>query len=124
MPRSKELGKLVENLCTSLSACTWEEFVRRQRGRSCLAPGVGKLPHPAAGLLDRLRTDGAPVVFTTPDWDPQRIVAAIERGAHQSARSYQGFLENDMGDMIPKEYWIMSSPSTGSRTSRACASPP
>ena len=107
MPRSKELGKLVEDLCAKLSERTWVDFIQHQRGCSCLAPGVGNLPHPAAKLLDRLRIDGAPVSFTTADWDPARIVAAIERGAHQSAKAYQGFLEADMGDMIPKEYWIV-----------------
>ena len=54
-----ELGKLVQEMAARLSqADSFEDFVESSRLPSDLHPEVGRLPHPAAGLLDDLRTGG------------------------------------------------------------------
>ena len=109
MPRSRDLGKLVQSFSATLSiSASWEEFVRSVRGRPCLAESVRTLPHPAAPLLHHLRTVGAPVSCKSAhEWSADRLAAAIERGSHGSTRSYLGFLESDMVDMCRKSYWIV-----------------
>ena len=108
MPRSVELGKLVERFtCTQQNSPTWPSFLRQIRGRSCLHPRIGELPHDAAPYLAKLRSIGAPVEVTTPTWTTQQKLEAITRGPHQSSRAYLGFLESEMVDMITQKFWIV-----------------
>jgi hypothetical protein len=62
-----ELGKLVEKHSELFKILPWTEFVHKVRGRSCIAPLVSTLPHPAANLLEELRSAGAPVLCVTPE---------------------------------------------------------
>ena len=97
LPRSVELGKLVERLtCTLTGSSSWLSFLQRIRGKSCLHPKVGELPHPAAPYLATLRSVGATVTVNTPPWTLKQKDQAMERGSHQSSRSYLGFLESEM----------------------------
>ena len=103
-----ELGKLVSELTATYLACNrnWPQFVRRVRTRPCLHHHVQNLPHPAAKYLGQLRTIGAPVQCSTPDWTLNRRNDAAYRGSHQSASQYLSFSESEMADMIRKGYWI------------------
>ena len=109
MERSPELGKLANQFHSLLQrAPSWDAFVRKVRGRSCLAPSLEALSHPAAvELLVPLRDDGAPVEFTTTEWSQDRLQDAIDRGSHASAHDYLGFTEREMVDFIHKGYWIV-----------------
>jgi hypothetical protein len=102
-----ELGKLVDSHVEMLSSLSWTSFVTRARGKSCIAPLVATLPHPAANLLDELRKVGAPVLSTTPEWSAERRQAAIDRGSHKSATEYHEFVNEEMTDMINKRYWVV-----------------
>ena len=108
MPRTMELGKLVSELTATYLASNrnWPKFVRRVRTRPCLHHHVQNLPHPAAKYLGRLRTIGAPIQCSTPDWTLNRRTDAAYRGSHQSASQYLSFSESEMADMIRKGYWI------------------
>lgn len=101
------LGKLVRNLEHVFSKMSWTSFVDRTRGRSCIAPLVADLPHPAANLLEDLRRVGAPIVYTTPAWTVEQRDAAVERGSHKSAIEHHEFLAEEMADMIEKQYWVV-----------------
>ena len=108
LPRSIELGKLVEWLSSEfLLSGTWVDFVRRIRHRPCIHEAVGMLPHPAAAYLQHLRAEGAPATCSTPPWTQQQRDASIQRGPHPSTSAYLGFLEEDMADMIQKGYWVV-----------------
>ena len=39
------------------NSTSWDQFVATASGRSCLAAGVERLPHPAAGYLRHLRDE-------------------------------------------------------------------
>jgi hypothetical protein len=107
--RSHELGKLIEKSLNKLSeSASFAEFVREARGRACLSSKVESLPHPAAiELLVSLRNDGAPVEFTTAEWSKEMIQNAMDRGSHQSADQYLGFVEEEMTDFIQKGFWLV-----------------
>ena len=108
LPRSIELGKLVEWLSSEfLLSGTWVDFVRCIRHRPCIHEAVGMLPHPAAAYLQHLQAEGAPVTCSTPPWTQQQRDASIQRGPHPSTSAYLGFLEEDMADMIQKGYWVV-----------------
>jgi hypothetical protein len=68
---------------------------------------IANIPHPAAPMLDALRRVGAPVQCSTPDWNSRRLEDAINRGSHQSASLYHGFLEQEMVDFAAQGYWVV-----------------
>ena len=109
MPRTMELGKLVDALTATYLACNrdWVQFVSKVRNRPCLHHLVQNLPHPAAKYLGHLRNIGAPIQCLTPDWTLSRRDDAAQRGSHQSARHYIAFSESEMADMIRKGYWVV-----------------
>ena len=109
LPRSLELGKLVDKLTGLFLECNrdWVSFVHRVRTRPCLHANVKSLPHSAAAYLHDLRADGAPVQCTTPLWASERKDRSMQRGPHPSTRPYLHFLESDMADMITKGYWVV-----------------
>jgi hypothetical protein len=60
-------------------------------------------------MLDALRRVGAPVQCWSPDWNSRRLEDAINRGSHQSASLYHGFLEQEMVDFAAQgyTYWVV-----------------
>ena len=89
------------------SSTSWDDFVHRVRARSCLDKNVRELPHPAAALLEELRTRGAPFVRNQSNWSAdQKDTYAYSQGYPSTAR-YLGFLENELVDMIKKNYFIV-----------------
>ena len=109
LPRSLELGKLVDKLTGLFLECNcdWVSFVHCVRTRPCLHTNVKSLPHSAAAYLHDLRADGAPVQCTTPLWASERKDRSMQRGPHPSTRPYLHFLESDMAGMITKGYWVV-----------------
>ena len=86
---------------------SFEALVIQQRGLSCLAPGVASLPHPAADVLEQLRSRGAPVVQTTPPWTLQERDAAVQRGPHQSSNAHTEFLREELQSMVAAGQWMV-----------------
>mmetsp|Transcript_50704 Transcript_50704/g.122309 ORF Transcript_50704/g.122309 Transcript_50704/m.122309 type:complete len:800 (-) Transcript_50704:1111-3510(-) len=109
MSRSDKLGKLIdEHVCLLQSSNhDWLEYVSKVKKRSCIPPDVGRLPHPAAPLLDELRTTGAPATFSSPPWEVEKNDEAVRRGCHQSAKEYQGFLEDEMATFVERGYYVV-----------------
>jgi len=102
---SNPLRKYIENDTHVFRTLGWEETIRRRRGRGNF--GDLNIRHPAKRLLHYLGHHGAPVVFTTPPWDHQRIYAAAIRGPHKSAYEHQDFLRDEMAEMILRRQWIV-----------------
>ena len=102
-----ELGKLVAKHSKLFTTLPWTEFVHKVRGRSCIAPLVGTLEHPAANLLEELRSVGAPVMCVTPEWSANRRDHAAKRGSHPSAQAHHEFVSEEMQDMIDRQYWVV-----------------
>jgi hypothetical protein len=85
----------------------WETFIKEERHPSDFTSTVGKLPHSAAHLLNRLRLEGAPVQVKTAPWTRARKRAALRRGPHKLAVEYSAFLREEMAAMIQKGQWII-----------------
>lgn len=77
------------------------------RQPSDLHPNVGTLPHPAAPLLDDIRTQGVKATFDTPDWTLQQRQDALDRGAHRSATEHLEFVREEFAEFVKKGYWIV-----------------
>ena len=109
LPRSLELGKLVDKLTGLFLECNCDcvSFVHRVHTQPCLHKNVKSLPHLAAAYLHDLRANGAPVQCTTPMWASERKDRSMQRGPHPSTRPYLHFLESDMANMITKGYWVV-----------------
>lgn len=90
-----------------LSSPNWESFISSARPRPSLAEGVRDLPHPAAKLLEELRTQGAPYVRNGPCWTQDQLQEAIDANGYGSTHQYLGFLEHELVDMIKKGYFIV-----------------
>ena len=102
------LGKYVRACAEKLDAgMSFYELCRQHRGPSCLSPEIPKLPHAAAGYLQRLRRHGAPVVQSTPPWTLEQLDAAVARGPHLSSRMHAEFLRNDMCEMVERGIWMV-----------------
>lgn len=50
---------------------------------------------------------GAPLTLTSTNLTPTALHTRIARGPHASAWAYEGFLENEMIDMITKGFWFV-----------------
>jgi hypothetical protein len=103
------LDDLVRDAVETLKqSSSWEDFVARgQAPNGDLHPDVGKLPHRAAHLLNRLRVSGAPVETKSAPWTRQQKQEAIRRGPHQSAHQHVDFLRQEYVDMICKGQWVL-----------------
>jgi len=103
-----ELGKCVARAVELYqSTNSFEDFIRACQGPSDLQSNIGKLPHPAATLLDEYRTNGVPYKTRADNWTPNLRREALLRGAHQSAYQYQDFVREEFVDMIKKRFWVV-----------------
>ena len=83
--RNDHLGTLVNELSELYTnAPSWASFVEAFRGRSYLAENVGKLPHPAAPLLDKWRIEGVPILSSAKPWTTEEKDSRFERGSKLS----------------------------------------
>jgi hypothetical protein len=74
------------------SAEYWTDFVSKyQEFHRGLHPDVKHLPHRAARLLDRLRSQGFPVVTKMASWPLKENLEALKQGPHQSPREHVDF---------------------------------
>jgi hypothetical protein len=83
----------------------WAEFIRQRRGIGDI--GDLRIQHPARRLLQHLKSNGIPVIMTTPRWSPQHLQQAIDRGPHRSAHEHHDFLRSEMAEMVQKQQWIV-----------------
>lgn len=88
-------------------ASSFEDFIARLRHPSDFHPEVGQLDHPAASLLEDLRTNGAKTSFKTPNWTPAEIKAAIDRGAHRSSFDHADFVDAEFVNFVRKGFWVV-----------------
>jgi hypothetical protein len=104
-----DLNAMVQSLAADYAlAASWTEFVENFRGhQGDTHPQVRHIPHTAATLLEDLRRNGAGVQLSTPSWTMAQKEAALERGAHQSAKAHTTFLRGEFADMIRKKQWIL-----------------
>ena len=79
---------------------TFEDFIRGTRGSSDLHEDVRFLSHPAAELLHEYSTEGVPCVTNTEGWTPERVLTALEQGAHKSAYEYLEFVREEFADFV------------------------
>ena len=90
---ANDLGKCVARAVElHQSTNTFKDFIRACQGPSNLQSNIGKLPHPAATLLDECRTNGVSYKTRANDWTPNLCREALLRGAHQSAYQYHDFV--------------------------------
>ena len=73
------------------SSASWVDFVKQARGRPSLASNVRDSPHPAAELLETLRTHGAPLVRNNAVWSADQKDEAVHSGGYASTKDYLGF---------------------------------
>ena len=88
-------------------ATSFEDFIAQSRHRSDFNSQVSHLDHPAATLLDDLRTEGAKASFKPPDWTPSEIKAALDRGPHRSAFDHADFVDSEFVDFVLKGFWVV-----------------
>ena len=75
------LGKHVTSAMQLLRASSsWESLVQAYRGASLLSSAVRFLPHPAAPLLDKIRSEGVPVTMSGDAWSAEKIQEMARRG--------------------------------------------
>jgi hypothetical protein len=90
------------------SSNSWEEFVPKVRdARGDFHPDVGKVPHPAAHLLNRFQIAGSPVTCSGIPWTFAQKAEALTRGSRQSARQHIPFLRQEIINMIRKGQWTL-----------------
>ena len=102
-----ELDSLIERAAQHYQASsTWKEFATACRGgTSDFHRDVGNLPHPAAPLLESMRTQGAAVPLSTAPWSQGRIKAAILRGPHKSTKEHISSVRTEFTGMMNKGQW-------------------
>jgi hypothetical protein len=104
LPEPEELDHLIQEASQLFSeSSTWNEFVPKVRDvRGDFHPNVGKVPNPAAHLLNHFKIGGAPVACSGTPWYFAQKAAALTCGPHQSARQHVPFLRQEFVDMIRK----------------------
>jgi hypothetical protein len=109
VPEPDKLDHLIQNASQLFSEIsTWDEFVPKVRyARGDFHPEVGKVPRPAAHLLNRFRIGGAPVACSGTPWSFTQKAAALTRGPRQSAKHHVPFLWQEFVDMIRKGQWTI-----------------
>jgi hypothetical protein len=102
------LGTHIALTSDHLLSLGWNAYVASSaRGLSDIAASVGRLRHLATHYLPYLRVSGAPSKQRTAPWPRSRRDAAMDRGAHQSAKLHPEFLYEEMADMVDKAQWVV-----------------
>ena len=104
-PLQDELGKMIiKNVVSAAQFPSIDAFFRHQQGRGNFT-NLENIRHPAKRLLKHISSKGAPVLIKTSPWSAERTAAAISRGPHKSAHTYQEFLRDEMLDMATRAFW-------------------
>jgi hypothetical protein len=82
----------------------WHRTYNLLRSRCNIHSLVGRLPHPAAGLLDWIRQNGVPVLLASKPWDTKLKTEHFLRGPHSSANNHVEFLEDEYLDFCRKVF--------------------
>jgi hypothetical protein len=86
---------------------SWESFVQAYRGPSLLSTAVKYLPHPAAPLLDNIRSEGVPVTMSGDEWSAEKIQEMARRGPHKSAKDHALFIRDEMASFAEQGFWVV-----------------
>lgn len=105
--QSENLGTYIDRDTKRLGEIGFAKLVSERRKRSDFSPGVRKLRHKAARLLDHLRKRGANVTLTTPPWSDQRKNETMARGPHKSSIEHADFLREELLDFVQKGFWMV-----------------
>lgn len=89
------------------STTSWSDFVFRARGRPSISSDVRDIPHPAASLLENIRTEGVPYVRNGPNWSLDQRDEAMASPGYPSTMHYLGFVETELVDMVKKGYFVV-----------------
>lgn len=102
------LGKSARTTASLLdSGLSFVDVVKRHRGPTCMSE-TSKLPHPAAGLLSRIRRSGVPVLQSTLPWTLEQLDTAVQRGPHQSAKANATFMRDEISAMSDAGQWLVA----------------
>jgi len=89
------------------SGMSFVDVVKKHRGPTCIADTL-QLPHPAAGLLSRIRRSGVPVIQSDLPWPQEQLDAAVQRGPHQSAKADATFMRDEISAMSDAGQWLVA----------------
>ena len=102
----QELGELIQHDVAAVRKLGWEEFVRERRKKGDLTD-MSAIHHPARRILKHYAFRGVPVRLHDKGWNNQRVVEAIERVPHASAKMHSSFLWEEFIDMIKLKQWVI-----------------
>ena len=102
-----QLGEYSEAFSQRMAAVGFGGLVEETRGRPDIAEGVASIEHPAAPMLEKLRTEGAAVEVSTPPLSQEELAAAAEYGSHGSCVRGLGFICKEMVDFIRKGFYVV-----------------
>ena len=103
----EQMGKFSQQFSDRMSEIGFERLVAEVRGKPDISPEVGSIPHPAAVLLEELRTVGARVEISTEPLTAKQLDAAAEYGSHGSCVRGLGFICREMLDFIEKGFYMV-----------------
>ena len=101
------LGKLAEATSDRMRSLGFRRIVEETRGRSDITDSVGRLEHPAAALLEQLRTVGAKVELSELPWTIQQLEEAVRYGSHPSCQRDLPFLAKELVDFVRKGFFLI-----------------
>ena len=103
-----ELGKIIAHYESVINSVGWPRLLQSLRGRGDLqVTPYAWDNHPAAHLLHRLQTEGAPAILKSKPWSPQQLAARIQRGSHKSCQEHLAFLREELLDFTKKGFWLV-----------------
>ena len=102
---SSELGEYIAKDTKLFKRLGWKKFVEMRRGEGDL--GNFSFDHPAKRLLVHYKHHGAPVKFSSAQWNDKEIKQALQRGAHKSCNEHIDFIQGEFVDMIKKGQWVV-----------------
>ncbi len=89
------------------SGMSFVDVVKKHRGPTCLADTL-QLPHPAAGLLSRIRRSGVPVIQSELPWPQEQLDTAVQCGPHQSAKADATFMRDEISALSDAGQWLVA----------------
>ena len=105
-PQPANLAAHIARDAATFRKLGWRRFVEQRRTFSDFAT-LDRVDHPAQRLLKTYRERGAPVKLATEPWTPERVDAALQRGAHRSCQEHLEFLHEEFQDMLLKSQWVV-----------------
>ena len=104
---SDELGKLISRDSELFHRIGWQTLIRQRRKGGDLSSLENVRHHPAHHLLRQYKYHGSTVGLHSPPWTEARLLQALRRGPHPSAKNYHDFLREEFTSMVAKGQWIV-----------------